>query len=279
MSEEQPPARPKLIVPGTEPGAGSNKLVVPDDASNHPVPQLAIPADEQPPMTPANVPVVEEQVAQETEEVVEPVKIAEMTPPPAEEDGVVVEAAAAEAAAAEAAAAEAAAAEAAAAEAAAAEAAAAAEVFRQQQEAQLAAQQQEAQLAAQQQEAQLAAQQQEAQQVQIAAQQLAAQQQAQMVAQQQAQMAAQQQAQMAAQQQVYGQQGMLPPGMQQQGAPMVGQPKGIPGWAIFLIGFLAALLISIVVFKFTPVGEGLIGEDLKAKGWKKIKQSAEEETE
>ena len=105
-----------------------------------------------------------------------------------------------------------------------------------------------------------------------------------MVAQQQAQMAAQQQAQMAAQQQVYGQQGMLPPGMQQpgmqqQGAPMVGQPKGIPGWAIFLIGFLAALLISIVVFKFTPVGEGLIGEDLKAKGWKKIKQSAEEETE
>ena len=255
MSEEQPPARPKLIVPGTEPGAGSNKLVVPDDASNHPVPQLAIPADEQPPMTPANVPVVEEQVAQETEEVVEPVKIAEMTPPPAEEDGVVVEAAAAEAAAAEAAAAE---------------AAAAAEVFRQQQEAQLAAQQQEAQLAAQQQEAQ---------QMQIAAQQLAAQQQAQMVAQQQAQMAAQQQAQMAAQQQVYGQQGMLPPGMQQQGAPMVGQPKGIPGWAIFLIGFLAALLISIVVFKFTPVGEGLIGEDLKAKGWKKIKQSAEEETE
>ena len=251
MSEEQPPARPKLIVPGTEPGAGSNKLVVPDDAANHPAPQLAIPADEQPPMTPANVPVVEEQVAQETEEVVEPVKIAEMTPPPAEQDGVVVEAAAAEAAAAEA-------------------AAAAAEVFRQQQEAQLAAQQQEAQLAAQQQEAQ---------QMQIAAQQLAAQQQAQMVAQQQAQMAAQQQAQMAAQQQVYGQQGMLPPGMQQQGAPMVGQPKGIPGWAIFLIGFLAALLISIVVFKFTPVGEGLIGEDLKAKGWKKIKQSAEEETE
>ena len=90
MSEEQPPARPKLIVPGTEPGAGSNKLVVPDDAANHPAPQLAIPADEQPPVTPANVPVVEEQVAQETEEVVEPVKIAEMTPPPADEDGVVV---------------------------------------------------------------------------------------------------------------------------------------------------------------------------------------------
>ena len=233
MSEEQPPTRPKLIVPGAEPGAGSNKLVVPDDAANHPAPQLAVPAEEQPPVTPENVPVVEEQVAQETEEVVEPVKIAEMTPPPAEEDGVVVEAAAAEAAAAE--------------------AAAAAEVLRQQQEAQLAAQQQEAQ------------------QVQIAAQQLAAQQQAQMVA--------QQQAQMAAQQQVYGQQGMLPPGMQQQGVPMVGQPKGIPGWAIFLIGFLAALLISIVVFKFTPVGEGLIGEDLKAKGWKKVKQSAEEETE
>jgi hypothetical protein len=119
----------------------------------------------------------------------------------------------------------------------------------------------------------------------------AAQQQAQMAAQQQAQMAAQQyeaqvaqqQAQMVAQQQAYTQQpgmqqpGMQQPGMQQPGAPMVGQPKGIPGWAIFLIGFLAATLISIVIFKFTPVGEGLIGEDLKAKGWEKRNKPAAEE--
>ncbi|MCP4849620.1 MAG: hypothetical protein GY899_16905 [Verrucomicrobiaceae bacterium] len=45
-------------------------------------------------------------------------------------------------------------------------------------------------------------------------------------------------------------------------------PSGIPGWALYLIGFLSGALILLILFMATPMGEGLISKSLVGKGWK-----------
>jgi hypothetical protein len=39
--------------------------------------------------------------------------------------------------------------------------------------------------------------------------------------------------------------------------PLVGQSTGVPGWAMFLLGLLGGFLITLALFKFTPLAEGL----------------------
>ena len=41
------------------------------------------------------------------------------------------------------------------------------------------------------------------------------------------------------------------------GMPMVGQPSGVPGWALFLLGLLGGFLITLALFKYTALAEGL----------------------
>ena len=50
----------------------------------------------------------------------------------------------------------------------------------------------------------------------------------------------------------------------------VKSPSGIPGWAIYMIGFLSGALILLILFMATPMGEGLIGKSLMKKGWRKM---------
>jgi hypothetical protein len=53
-------------------------------------------------------------------------------------------------------------------------------------------------------------------------------------------------------------------------AMQVKQASGIPGWAIYMIGFLSGALILLVLFMATPMGEGLISKSLMEKGWRKM---------
>ena len=45
-------------------------------------------------------------------------------------------------------------------------------------------------------------------------------------------------------------------------------PSGIPGWALYLIGFLSGALILLILFMATPMGEGLISKSLVKDGWR-----------
>jgi hypothetical protein len=56
--------------------------------------------------------------------------------------------------------------------------------------------------------------------------------------------------------------GQRPPAME------VKPPSGIPGWALYMIGFLSGALILLVLFMATPMGEGLISKSLVRDGWK-----------
>lgn len=61
-------------------------------------------------------------------------------------------------------------------------------------------------------------------------------------------------------------------GERMQGVPAmpVKAASGIPGWAIYMIGFLSGALILLILFMATPMGEGLIGKSLMEKGWRKM---------
>jgi hypothetical protein len=66
------------------------------------------------------------------------------------------------------------------------------------------------------------------------------------------------------QQQGYPQQGgYAPPQPGYGGMPgaaqglQISQPKGVPGWALFLLGLLAGFLVTLSLFKFTALAEGL----------------------
>ena len=55
---------------------------------------------------------------------------------------------------------------------------------------------------------------------------------------------------------------------QRQPAIEVKAPSGIPGWALYVVGFLSGALILLILFMTTPMGEGLISKSLIKDGWK-----------
>lgn len=63
-------------------------------------------------------------------------------------------------------------------------------------------------------------------------------------------------------------QGAAGEGVQGAGAVQLKPPSGIPGWALYLIGFLSGALILLILFMATPMGEGLISKSLVGKGWR-----------
>ena len=70
-------------------------------------------------------------------------------------------------------------------------------------------------------------------------------------------------------------QGAAGEGMQGAAAMQLKPPSGIPGWALYLIGFLSGALILLILFMATPMGEGLISRSLVGKGWKPPVKRAE----
>jgi len=63
-------------------------------------------------------------------------------------------------------------------------------------------------------------------------------------------------------------QGVAEESGQRRPAMEVKPPSGIPGWALYVVGFLSGALVLLILFMTTPMGEGLISKSLVRDGWK-----------
>ena len=63
-------------------------------------------------------------------------------------------------------------------------------------------------------------------------------------------------------------QGVADESAQRRPAMEVKAPSGIPGWALYVVGFLSGALVLLILFMATPMGEGLISKSLVRDGWK-----------